>query len=88
MPSKRPGAAGGAVLDHGQPNQRGADSLQLPHVLRAMQAAARHGDLVIGLPDGWVEHAAVQGKRRCGRIEASAAVELERTPGDQAFLPE
>ena len=85
---EEPGPTGGAILDQGQPNLRRPDSLQLPHVLRAVQAASGHGDLVKRLPDRWVEHAAVQGERRGGRIEASAAIELERTPGDQPFLPE
>ena len=43
---------------------------------------------MIGLADRGVEHATVQGQRRCSRIEASAAIEFERAPGDQALLPE
>ena len=54
-------------------------ALQLPHVLGAMAAAARHGDLEIRLPEHRIERADGQGQRRGGRIAAGRAVKLLRT---------
>ena len=78
-------AAAGTVLDQAETHLRGADALEHPHVLRPVQAPARHGDLVIGLAHGGVEHPALQHERGGGGIEAGAQVQLVRRPGRQPF---
>jgi hypothetical protein len=57
---EKTGPAGSAVLYPGQANQRRPYSLKLPHILRAVQAAPGHGDLVKGFAYRGIEHAAVQ----------------------------
>ena len=56
--------------------RRRASPLQLPHVLRAVAAPARHRDLEVRLPDQRIERPDRQGERRGGRIAARRAIKL------------
>src|SRR3954453_2868756 len=60
----------------------------MSHVLRAVQAAAGHGDLVKRFSDRAIEYAAFDGEGRGAGIEPRAAVKLQRCPGHQPFTRE
>ena len=79
-------ALGGPILQQGERYLRGADILEPSHVLRAVQAPARHRDLVVRLAHGAVEHPAVQGDGRRRAVEPGRAVELQRGPGPEPLL--
>ena len=63
-----------------QPDDARTRALQLAHVLRAVPAAARHGELVIGLARDRVERAALQQQGRPRRVEAGGAIQLHGPP--------
>jgi len=73
----------GPIIDSARAEPRWADALQLPHVLRPVQASAGHRDWWYDFTYGGVEQATLEQGGRRRAVESSAAIQLERRPGRQ-----
>src|SRR6266516_2134650 len=74
----------GLRCDQRDSRGRRAEALQLPHVLRAVPAPARHRDLEVRLPDQRIERPDGQRKCRSRRIAPRRAIEFLRAAGGVA----